>query len=89
MTQEAIAMMSVAATVFSGLMVAWIRWSIRAAVKETVNGKVDRVNGKVDEVLAWMKIHDATHSAEQLALLSALGRQGLSPPDGWVHEHHE
>lgn len=90
------AILAVAAVIL-GLVVIWIRWSLRTAVREsvleTVNGKIDRlynevtqVKGTVETVNRWTYKHDRRHKHEQQQLIAALRRQGFEAPDGWIED---
>lgn len=83
MSPEALAFASIVATAVVGLLFAWIRWSIRTAVKEVVNGKIDLLTTTVQKIDRWTLMHDTRHVGEQSALMSALARQGVDGPDGW------
>jgi hypothetical protein len=79
----AVALSATLTTAVVGLLVLWIRWSIRTAVKEVVNGKVDQVQRTVNHISEWTVKHDTSHDVQQGALLAALARQGFDVPDGW------
>lgn len=87
MSPDALAFASIIAASILALLVAWIRWSIRTAVRDVVNGKIDQLNITVQKIDRWTMVHDTRHIGEQAALLSALSRQGFEGPDGWTSFH--
>lgn len=83
MTAEIIGGVGIIMTGMFGLLIGWVRWSIRTAVKEVVNGRIENVIGTVNRIEDWTKRHDGQHNYDRNALLSALHRQGVDGPDGW------
>jgi hypothetical protein len=87
-TWEAVA--AVATPLMVVALAGWIRWSIKTAVRETVNGGLTRIQTTVNGVAESqahldqrLDAHDQRHGQEQRQLLAALDRQGIAPPDGW------